>query len=59
MVFRMFNNYKMDYQKMDELFAINSEAGIKRPGQSVDSTPEIKRKKEITKVGRFGFGRRG
>ena len=55
----MFNNYKMDYQKMDELFAINSEAETKRPGQSVDSTPEIKRKKEITKVGRFGFGRRG
>ena len=45
----MFNNYKMDYQKMDELFAINSKAGTKKPGQSVDGIPEIKRKKEMTK----------
>ena len=44
---------------MDDLFAISSKAGTKRPGQSVGNIPEIKRKEMITKVGLFGFGRKG
>ena len=55
MVGKMFKNYKMDYHKMDELFAINAEAGTKRPGHAADGTPEVKRKKEVTEVGTLRF----
>nr|KAG5693718.1 hypothetical protein BaRGS_002101 [Batillaria attramentaria] len=51
MVGRLYNDYKMDYHKMDELFAVSAEgSGAKRPGNSVDGTPETKRKKENTEI---------
>ncbi|XP_070197577.1 uncharacterized protein [Littorina saxatilis] len=52
MVGKLFNNYKMDYHKMDELFAVDADAGAsKRPGSvSNDGTPEAKRKKENTEI---------
>ncbi|KAK7479194.1 hypothetical protein BaRGS_00029538 [Batillaria attramentaria] len=57
MVGRLYNDYKMDYHKMDELFAVSAEgSGAKRPGNSVDGTPETKRKKENTEEREKGGG---
>ncbi|KAH9519886.1 hypothetical protein Btru_071135 [Bulinus truncatus] len=39
-------SFKMDYEKMDELFGVSTEVSSKRAGQSGDGQPDSKKKKE-------------
>ncbi|GFS10647.1 FH2 domain-containing protein 1, partial [Elysia marginata] len=50
MVGRMSQKYEMDYEKMDELFSVNLEGGPKRPGQTSESVPDSKKKRENVEI---------
>uniref|UniRef100_A0A2C9JDZ5 FH2 domain-containing protein n=2 Tax=Biomphalaria glabrata TaxID=6526 RepID=A0A2C9JDZ5_BIOGL len=42
--------YKMDYEKMDELFGVSFNESSKRPGQPGDGQPDSKKKKENLEI---------
>ncbi|BFZ14740.1 hypothetical protein BsWGS_17779 [Bradybaena similaris] len=42
--------YEMDYEKMDELFSLNHDSGIKRASQNVDGANDHKKKRENMEV---------
>ncbi|KAH9488450.1 hypothetical protein Btru_062772 [Bulinus truncatus] len=43
-------SFKMDYEKMDELFGVSTEVSSKRAGQSGDGQPDSKKKKENMEI---------
>ncbi|XP_076468527.1 uncharacterized protein LOC143299218 [Babylonia areolata] len=49
---KLFHNYTMDYQRMDDLFGLTADpAEPKRPGHPAEAaTPEVRRKKENTEI---------
>lgn len=42
--------YEMDYEKMDELFSLNHDSGIKRASQNMDGVNDHKKKRENMEV---------